>query len=49
MNNNYLIDMAFLDYQNVKIKGISAVVPKKIKKTADLPFLHQAKVRELQN
>lgn len=30
--------MAFLDFKNVKIKGISAVVPKRIKKTAELPF-----------
>ncbi len=30
--------MAFLEFGNVKIKGITAVVPKNIKKTADLPF-----------
>lgn len=30
--------MAFLSFENVKIKGITAVVPKNIKKTAELPF-----------
>lgn len=30
--------MAFLQVDNVKIKGITAVVPKNIKKTAELPF-----------
>jgi len=30
--------MAFLSFDNVKIKGITAVVPKNIKKTAELPF-----------
>lgn len=30
--------MAFLSFDNVKIKGISAVVPKNIKKTEELPF-----------